>query len=140
MAINCNMSVDACSKLLFKVEVGPIHVNNVFTDLGDDDLEFSMIFEDGTGALCDVFDREVELISIISADGACLARLDEPIKGGELVSRHLFCHEPEFRSAGKKGCHSFHFLLLVSRCSNMRTNLEDPGIDNGKGCVFSGEE
>ena len=137
--IDSDMLADACSEPSFEVEACPVHVNNVFTDLGDDSLEFSMIFEDGTEALYHVLNGEMELTSIVGMDEAFLERLDEFIKGEELGGQCIFHHEPEFCGASKKGCCTFHFLLLINGCSNMHANLEDPGVNNGKGCIFSRE-
>jgi len=50
-AINRDVPVDASGESSFEVEVSPVHVADIFTDFGDNSLEFSMIFEDGTGAL-----------------------------------------------------------------------------------------
>ena len=139
MAINCDVPADACGESSFEVEADPVQFDNIFTNLRDNSLEFSMIFEDGTGALCYVLNREVELTSIIRASEACLECLDELIEGGELDGRHIFYHEPEFCSAGKEESCGFHVLLFVDRCSDVRMNLEGPGIDDSEGCVLSRE-
>ena len=83
-AINRNVLADACSVSSFEVEAGPVHVNDIFTDLRDNSLEFSTVFKDGTGALCYVLNREAELMSIIRASEACLECLDELIEGRKL--------------------------------------------------------
>ena len=57
-AIDRNVPADACGESSFEVEVGPVHVDGIFADLGDNSLEFSMVFEDGTGALCHILNRE----------------------------------------------------------------------------------
>jgi len=52
MSINRDVSVDTHREPSFEVEAGPVHVNDVFTNLGNNSLEFSMVFKNGTGALC----------------------------------------------------------------------------------------
>jgi len=137
--IDCNMSADARSKSSFEVEARPVHVNNVLTNLGNDSLEFSVILKNGAGALCHILNREAELTSIICTGEAGFERLDELVEGGELGGRRVFRHEPEFRGAGEEGCCSFHLFLFIGRCSDVRTNLEDPGIDHGEGRVLPRE-
>jgi len=139
MAINRDMTADACGKSSFKVEVGPVHIDDTFADLRHNSLEFSMVFEDGTGVLCHVINREAELTSIIRASEACLECLDELIEGGDRGGRLVFRHEPAFCGAGTEGCCSFYFLLFIHGCSDVRTNLEDPGIDHGEGRVLPRE-
>ena len=140
VAINCDMPVDARGKSSFEVEVGPVYVNEIFTDLRDNGLEFSMVFEDRAGALCHILNREGELTSIICVSKVGLECLDELVEGRKLGGRRVLHHEPEFYGAGEERCRSFHFRLFVSGCSDRCTNLEDPGIDDGEGCVLSREE
>ena len=47
-SINRNMSMDTRSEPSFEVEVGPVHVDDVFANLGNDSLEFSVVFKDRT--------------------------------------------------------------------------------------------
>ena len=99
-----------------------------------------MVFEDGVRALYHALDREAELASIIRVSEECLECLDELIEGGELGGQCVFRYEPEFQCADKEECCRFHFLFFVSGHSDVRMNLEDPGIDDSKGRVFSREE
>ena len=80
---------------------------------------------------------EAKLTSIIRMSEAYLERLDELVEGGKLDDRHIFHHELEFCGTGEEGCRSFHLLLFVRGCLDVRMNLEDPGIDDGEGRVFS---
>ena len=137
MSINRDVSPDTRREPSFKVEAGPVHVNNVFANLGNNSLEFSMVFKNGTGALCHALNGETKLTSIIHAGEACLELLDEFIESGELGGRRLFCHEPEFSHAGKEGCRSFHLFSFIHGCPDVCTNFEDPGIDDGEGRVLS---
>ena len=137
MLINHDMSADTCSEPSFKVEVGPAHVNDIFTNLGNDSLEFSVVFKDRTGALCHVLNGEAKLASIICMGEACLECLNEFIEGGELGRRGVFRHEPEFGHTGKEGRRSFHLFFFVSGYPDVCTNFGDLGIDDGEGRVLS---
>jgi len=135
--IDHDMSADTHRESSFKVEADPVHVNDVFTNLGNDSLKFSMAFKNRTEALCHALDGETKLTSIICMGEACLERLDEFIEGGKLGGRRVFRHEPEFCCARKEGRRSFHLFFFISRCSDVCMNFEDPGIDNGEGRVLS---
>ncbi|HTS06148.1 MAG TPA: hypothetical protein VMP68_11245 [Candidatus Eisenbacteria bacterium] len=137
MSINCDVSPDTRREPSFEVEAGPVHVNNVFANLGNNSLEFSMVFKNGTGALCHALDGETKLTSVIRAGEACLERLDEFIESGELGGRRVFCHEPEFGRADKEGRRGFHLFFFIRGCPDVCTNFEDPGIDDGEGRVLS---
>jgi len=137
MSVNRDMSPDTRREPSFKVEVGPVHVNDVFANLGNNSLKFSMVFENGTGALCHALDGEMKLTSIICMGEACLERLDEFIESGELGRRRIFRHEPEFGRAGKEGRRSFHLFFFIRGCPDVCTNFEDPGVDDGKRRIWS---
>jgi len=136
-SINRDVSPDTRREPSFEVEAGPVHVNDVFANLGNNSLEYSMVFKNRTGALCHALDGETKLTSIIHAGEACLERLDEFIESGELDGRCVFRHEPEFRRASKEGRRSFHLFFFIRGCPDVCTNFEDPGIDDGEGRVLS---
>ena len=135
--IHRNVLADTHSKPLFQVKAGPVHVNDVFTNLENNGLKFHMIFKDRMGAICHAFNGEAKLTSIICMGEARLECLNEFIKGGELGGRCIFRYEPEFCRAGKEGHRSFHLFFFIGRCRDVCMNLEDPGIDDGKGYVLS---
>jgi len=134
---NRDVSPDTRREPLFEVEAGPVHVNNVFTNLGNNSLKFSMVLKNGTGALCHALNGETKLTSIIRAGEACLERLDEFIESGELGGRRIFHHEPELGRAGKEGRRSFHLFFFIRGCPDVCTNFEDPAVDDGEGRVLS---
>ena len=136
-SVNRDMSPDTRREPSFKVEAGPVHVNDVFANLGNNSLKFSMVFENGTGALCHALDGETKLTSIIRAGEACLECLDEFIESGELGGRRIFRHEPEFSRARKERRRSFHLFFFIRGCPDVSMNFEDPGIDDGEGRILS---
>jgi len=136
-SINCDVSADTSREPSFEVEAGPVHVDDVFTNLGNHSLEFSIVFKNGTGALCHALDGETKLTSIIRTGEACLECLDEFIESGELGGLRVFRHEPEFGRASKEGCRSFRLFFFVRGCPDVCMNFEDLGIDDGEGRVLS---
>ena len=136
-SINRDVSADTSREPSFEVEAGPVHVDDVFANLRNNSLEFSMVFKNGTGALCHALDGKTKLTSIIRAGEACLECLDEFIESGELGGRRVFRHEPEFGRAGKEGRRSFHLFFFIRGCPDVCTNFEDPGVDDGKRRIWS---
>jgi len=49
IVINHDIMIDTNRKTIFKVDIEPIYINNIFTDLEDDSLKFSMIFKNRKG-------------------------------------------------------------------------------------------
>jgi len=136
-SINRDVSADTHHEPSIEVEAGPVHVNDVVANLGSDGLEFGVVFKNRMEALHPALDGEMKLTSIIHVGEACLERLDEFIESGELGGRRIFHHELEFGCAGKEQRRSFHFFFFIHERPDVCMNFEDPGIDDGEGCVLS---
>ena len=58
-------ATDANIKTTFKIQTSPIYIDDVLTDLRDNDQKFGMVLKNKVATLDHSFYRELELIGII---------------------------------------------------------------------------